>query len=523
MNIRKIGIIVGVIALLAVAGAFGVKWKFETDVRNNIESFFAALPQPMSVKAEKIDVSFFDKSVTLTNVASSYVMHIRTGEKEEALPITGTAARVIAKGVNIDGFNPGAGTVKLLDQLVFENFVTDIPMAKTQVERYEFNNISADFSLVVTEFKKGIPILIASSDNPQEFLDAEVLKKTMRAVADILKATETIHIGSESFTNYAYSLDIDGENMDMLVKSGKAQDYSIRKIHSNTMNDVTFSFAGKQVAVIGNLSSDEIILPSFVKIFEVLAEDPMPHMVQDALKGQPFAIKNLRLKNLRITHVITQAPLFALGDITVNYAAEDLHRMNFAVNGLDINKSLLVETLGAPADVLASLPDTITFEGVIDQTIAIKEGYVFDLDCKKIFVKGTGLGEAALSFAVNNINVMASMMGMPNTSALQHFDAKVSDQGFTNVFFALDAHHSDITPEESRTTEVESLRNQLAADPDQPGKEILAGLANFLEQPGGTLHIAAKPEQPGTIEQLLQAYLQNPASLGLSVIFTPGK
>jgi len=525
MNIRKIGITASVVTLLAVAIGFGVKMKFESDVRADVEKFLAALPQPMKANAEKIVVSFFDKSVILTNITFSYPIPLSTGDKEETLPLTFSAARVTAEGINMDGFAPGAGVAKLVDRLAIEKLVIDTSLTKLQIDQYNDHNISANFSLVISEFRKNIPLLIESGNiSSEKTVNDETTQKAMRAIADILKAAETIHVGASSYTNYTYTMDVEGTKVDMLVQRGDSKDYSIRGGKSFAMNGLTVSVNGTKVATLDSSTIDEVILPSFIPLFEVLADDPMPHKIQSALKGQPFTINNLQMKNMRVNHPILQdRTMFALGNMNLSYVTEDAHTMNFAFNNMSFDKNMIAEAAELPAEVLALLPDTITFDGLIDQTVAIREGNIFDLDCQKIFFKGTGLGEATIALAVDNISPMAYALGVPNPAKLRLFDAKVSDQGFTNIFFAMEAHHNDISAEENRANEIESLRSQIDNEPGQPGREILEGLAKFLELPGGSLQIMVKPEQAVTVEQLMQAYAQNPTSLGVSVTFTPAK
>ncbi|MCC8195102.1 MAG: hypothetical protein LIP28_10705 [Deltaproteobacteria bacterium] len=524
MSKRKIGIIAGIVCLVAVAGVFGVKWQFESTVRADIEKFLAELPPSLHAKAEKIDVSFFDKSVILTNVGGTYTFSIPKSGKEESVLMTFNFARIAASGINMDGFKDGAGTAKLIGTLIAENATIDSPVAKARVERYVVENISADFMLMKTELEKGFPILMAVNAGNQP--DAEETKQVMQAAAGILKAYETMHIGRSSITNYTYGIDVNGEKMDVVLESAEAKDYSIRKMGPLSIQNIKASYKDIPLVALETLSSDEIVLPSFVGLCEILAKDPapMPHTVQGALKGQPFAVKNLRMGGLRVLHpMMRERELFSLADMNVTYAAEDAHTMTLAFDNLNIDKALVTETSALPPQVFAALPDTITLEGKVEQVTTLKEMNTLDLECKKLFLKGSGLGEGSLSYAVKDLNLMAMAMGMPNRTALKNFDVTMTDHGLSEVLFAIEGLHSDSTAAETRSIEVESLRNQKDNESSQAGKEILTGLISFLEKPGGTLRIAVAPEQAATVDQLLQAYTMNPAALGLTVTFTPGE
>lgn len=526
MSKRKIGIIIGAVCLLAIGGGFIAKLQFESKVRGGIEDFLASLPPSVSAKAEKIDVSFFEKSVTLTNLKGVYNIPLRQEGKETTIPMAFASERITATGVNMDGFKEGAGVVKLIDSLTWVNTTVDSAVAKSSIENYVVENISGDFTQVYTSIEKALPALMAASaatDFPASNEDAQ---RIMGAAAGILKAYETLHIGKSSIKNYTYAVDVNGEKLDMTIEAADATDYSIRKMGPFSMRNVKAAYNGAPVLDMESLTSDEIILPSFVGLFEMLAKDPfpMPSMVQEAFKGQTFAMKNMRVKNMNVHHpMLKDRVLFSLADTNFNYVAETAHTMDFSFNNLNIDKSLLTAQSQLPAQVFASLPETITLEGSVQQVTTPKEKNIFDIDCKKIFLKGTGMGEATLSFAVNDLNLMALAMGMPNRSALKKYDIALTDQGASEVFFAIEGFYDENTAEQARAKELESLRAQIEVEQSQAGKDILNGLVNFLEKTGGTLQIAVQPENPSTLEQLMQAYMMNPAALGLTVTFTPGK
>ena len=525
MNKRKIGLIAGGLCLLVVAGVFIMKMQFESKVRGDIENFLAALPAPLTAKADKIDVSFFDKSVNLAGLKGTYTVTLRQSGKEESFPMDFSCDRVAATGVNIDGFKEGAGTAKLLNSLVFANFALNSPLATASIENYTIEGVSGDFQQMLTELAKSWPALMAANAVGDYPVNNEETQKLMGAFAGIFTAYETVTVARSSFKNYKYSLDVEGDKVDVSMGSAEGRDYSIRKMGPLSMANLKSSLNGVPLLEMASFSVDGMVLPSFTKMFEILAKDanPSPFMLQMALKGQDFALNNLRIKGLTVFHPEHKGRvLFALADSDFSYVAEAAHAVDFTFNGLNLDKQLLLQESGLPAEAFAKLPDTITLEGAVQQEATQKDQGAVDVNAKKIFFKGTGLGEASLVFAADNINLMAMMMGSPGGAALKNFDLSLTDGGLSDVFFAVNGLYEGESAQDMRAEILESLKEQLELETTAAGKEILPGVISFLEKTGGTFRIVIAPPSPATADKLMMAFASDPSALGLSVTFTPG-
>lgn len=510
MNKKKIGIIVGGLCLLALAAVFIVKQQYESKVQKDIETFLATLPEPWSAKAEKIEVSFFDKSVTLTNLKGTYTFTLPLNGKQESMPMDFTFDRVKATGVNVEGFEPGAGTVKLLDSLDFTNTAFISPLAQSSIESYSIEGISADFRLVADEIAKAAPTIMAAnavSDYPAS--NAE-MNKMMGAFAGIFKAYETVTIKRFSFKNYKYALDFQGQKIDMFMGGAEAKEYSIRKLGYCSVTDVKASLNGTPVFSMESSSSDEMILPSFVRMFEVMAKNeyPSPNDLLASLKGQTFALKNMRIKNM-----VVQSPLepgktvFSLADTSFSYVAEDSHALDFSFGGLAVDRSLIAMANGLPAAPFSTLPDPVTLEGALALDVTAQPDGLSGLNVKKLFVKGPGLGEANLVSESGNINIQSLMRGIPDTSVTQkNFELSVTDGGLSEVFFAVGGYMGGVSAEEARDAHVESLEEDLEDEDTKIGQEVLTALIEFLSKPGGTLKLVVAPPAPATIDDHLEAF-----------------
>ena len=525
MDKRKIGLIAGGACVILLAVIFGMKLRYEWKVQGAIEDALAALPQPLVVKAGNIDVSFFDKSVTLTDVKGSYTLTVPQNGADQSIPMEYTMASVAATGVNIDGFKEGAGVAKLLDSLTITDVAFTSPLAQATIDHYYLEGISADFAQLAAEIQKAMPALMEANAIASYPQSNEQTQKLMHGIAAILKAYETVQVKKFSTNNYAYSLSTEGMKVDMLMGSMEARDYSIRQMGPFSLKDVKASLNGVPFMEMEAVTTDGMVLPSFVALVEELAKTPYPSgdTLQATLKGQNFALKNLRFKGVTLRHPMQQdLTVFSLADSTFSYVAEDAHSMDFAFSNLNIAKPVVIQLARIPASVLAAQPEIISFEGAIQQQTKVKEPGSYDVAVKRAHIKGTGLGEASLALAASNINAMAIMMGSPGNATLEKFEISLTDTGLSDVIFALDGMYSGSGAAELREQELAELREQLEEETSAAGKRILTGIITFLEKTGATLSIAIAPPAPAGVEKLSEAFETDSPDLGLSVTVTPG-
>ena len=526
MNKKKLFIIVGGLCLAAAIGLFVVKAQYESKVRAEIENVMANLPSPLTAKADSIDVSFFNKSVSMTNLKGTYTFTQTQPGKEESLPIEYTIARVHAAGVNVDGFQPGAGLVKLMDTLEFTDTRLTSPLVQATIEDYRVQGISGDYPLIETEITKALPALMAANARPDFPANDEEVKTLMAGLASFIKAYETVRIESASIKNYVYSIVVEGKKFNVVMGSMEGKEYSLRKMGPFAVKDVTAEVDGAPVLAMESFSMEEMVLPSFAEFFTALGEnpDPSPMLIQSLFKGQPFAMKNLRIKNLNVRHPMAKdRTIFSLGDSDFSYVAETAHTMDFSLKDLNIDKAVLEDEADLPEEALATLPETLSFEAAVQQVLTPKAPGAYDIDAKRIFFKGAGLGEATLSLAANDVNSMALMMGMPSKAALKSFSASLTDAGFSTVAFAADSAYSERSADQARAETVADMRRSLERETSPIGKEMLSALIQFTEKAGGTLTIAVQPAEPLTFDKLMAASESEPAALGFSVNVTNGQ
>lgn len=525
MDKRKIGLIAGGVCVILLAVIFGMKLRYEWKVQDAIEDALAALPKPLAVKAGGIDVSFFNKSVTLTDVKGSCTLTVPQNGAEQSIPMEFTVGGVVATGVNSDGFKEGAGTARLLDSLTITGVALTSPMVRTTIDHYYIEGISADFAQLDAGIQNVMSALMEADAINSSSPDREQTQEVMHGIAAMLKAYETMTVKKFAVKNYAYTLSDDGMEVDMLMETMEGRDYSIREMGPLSLKNVKGSLNGTPFMEMESMTADGIVLPSFIAVVEKLAESPFfsSLVLQEALKGQNFALKNLRIKGITLRHPMQQdLTVFSLGDSNFSYFAEDAHVMDFAFNNLNIAKSVILQQARIPASVLDSQPEIISFEGAIQQQAKMKEPGSYDVAVKRAYIKGTSLGEASMSLTANNINSMAIIMGMPGDAALEKFEISLTDRGLSDVVFALNAMHSGESAADLREQELAELREQLEKENGAAGKQILAGIIAFLEKTGSTLSIVIAPPSPTGLDQLPEAFETGSPDIGLSVTVSPG-
>jgi len=516
---KRILLIAGAVCILATAVFFGFKTYSEATLRGKIETFLANLPAPIKAEAEKIEVSLLDKSIRLINVKGSYTT--KQPDTGKSISVDFSTDRIDARGVDLDAFKSGTGVTKIFASLTFRNAALNSPLAKGNIKRYHFEDVFCDVENFYKEFTKALPSLMASNASPNFPSNDAETKKLFTDLGALTRAYETLHIGRIICENYTYAFDIEEQKVDLNLGTAEMKDYSIRKMGPATMNKLTVNVDGSPLMNLERMSMDGLILPSFTTFFDTLAatKDSDLSAIQNSFKGQTFSLQNLRLKNLAVFHPEeVKETLLSFGELAFSYTAETSHAINLDFNNLDIPKKLILEESQLPPATLASLPETILLHGGWQQTVVPKESSFFDLDCKKIFLRGPGLGEISVTAAIDNVSTIDLIMGTSENALLKGFDLAITDAGLSDVAFALNGFLEDKTGVQARADEVASLRQEDKNASSPIAKELLNNLIGFIEKPGRSLRVVFAPEKPMNMRQLTESFIfAEPAAIGLSV------
>lgn len=524
MNKRTLSlIIVGIAVLAAGGGLFSVKTTYESKVRNDIENFLANLPQPLECTAGKIDVSFLGKSVVISDLTGSY-------KGKEA--VTFSLAKISATGINTDAAKDGAGPTDIAKTLVVEKVVYGSPLFSATIDQYAYQGISGDLNQIIDETIKAMPTLITVYTDPEYITSEKKQIEALGKLSPLIAASETLTIGSATMRNLSYTVPVmdkelaPGQKVVVKIAEGNTGKYSLREMENMLFKDVSVTPEGSATPLITieSLGMDGAKLPSFAALFKALSQDTAsPALLQAALQGQSFALKNLAIKNMSIHNPENlEQTVLSLANGTFNYIAENAHDIDLRFDGMKVDK-MLMENNGFPKNALALMPETLSHSGAVRITVTAKDAgdKTYDLECTKIAFSEDTLGNFSLSFAIDDLNPMALAFGMPGPAVLKNFDFSAKDTGASDVFFTVRAEDENATAASLRAQAVDSLPAQDTL-PNDALRELMSAVATFLEKPGSTLRITLAPASPLNLQEF-QAALEDPAKLGLTVMVAPAQ
>lgn len=518
MNKRTLFFVGGGICLLAVVGLFVAKHQIESGLRKDIANFFATLPAPLSASVETIDVSAINKTITLRNIKGQYK---NSGNDNMEFSI----ARVEAVGVNVDAFKKDVGTTTLAKSLTIIDSLCKYAGGEARMEREYLEDISGDGRLLLAELAKALPAITALQANPDFSGDHAAQTKAAGELAGVVRAYETFSIAKTQVTNYSYTIPVDDNTIRVVADSVDLQKYSLREMGPFSVTGIRATFDDTPFMKLDSITCDGVELPSFVGLLQALGKEEMAssNALQATLKDQPFALKNLRSKNLVLYDPETaDRMLFSLGDTLLSYEARAAHTVETVCNGMSINRTLLEESGLLPDEALALLPKVVVFESAFRATAMKKEDDAYDIACNELRLKEPALGEITSAFSINNFHIFALIMGAPGPAALKNFDVTVRDAGMLEFAFALATLGTGETPEALRAQAVAELAHTRDTLPNDTLKGLADAVGTFLERSGSTLKITIAPEKPLNLSALQAAALTSPEDLGLTYSATSG-
>jgi hypothetical protein len=519
MNKRTLSFIVAGVVVLAAGGLFAVKNTYESKVRSGIENFLANLPQPIEAKAGKIDISFFDKSVVISDL---------TVKDKGQDDVTFSVAKIAATGINFDAAKEGAGTTEIAKTLVVEKCVYSSKLFNSVIDSYAYQNISGDLNRMINESVNATPAIIAAFTDPEYPTSQKKQLEFLSKMTPLIAASETLTIGNAAIKNYTYTIPVNGSKMTVSLAEATVGKYSLREMGNMVFKDTTCSMDGSSIPFVRfeSISMDSAELPSFEEMFKAISQGmKSPTVLRTTLQGQKFALKNLRVKNMSVRDPKNmEQMLFSLDNSTFSYVADSAHDVDTRFDGLKMAKALLAEG-GMPEDALALMPETLVYSGAmrIKATARGEAGASYDLNCEKIAFKEDTLGEFSLSLAIDDLNSIALIMGMPGPAALKNFDLTVKDTGASNVLFTVKAAEGENqTAAALRAEAVKELPPQEQL-PNDALRSLVGAVRTFIEKPGNTLRITLAPASPLNLQTLQSAALMTPDKLGLTASTTPAQ
>lgn len=511
------GILVGVLVLAGIGGYFAKNYYEEKMVRD-IQAAMAAIPAPYFLQADSVTVSALSRSANFTG--------LRGGIQSPEGDMVTTIEQAEVNGLNLNAFGKGQGTVRLASSMVLRNLATKGPGVSGTVARYELADINGDFALIYEEWAKAYPVLMefnkaAASGDAVAVKQAE---EQMKVLAPLFKAIETLSVGKLAMQGYAVTMPFQGRSLSAALDSAEMKDYSLRRPGPMRMLGLAASLDGNKLFSLKEVSMDGAELPSYARIFSSL----------DALSGQdggkvvladPIAIKKLRFSELQVP--AGKLPLtLAAADFSIDLRdGGESAAIAFKIDALDMKKSDLLAVAPKLMVVQGSLPEQLSFGTGLDCTVKKKEGGASDVSFKTINLSGKDMGEFAMSGDVSGVRSQG--LGSP----LIHKAAfSLTDNGIIDMAFALHAE-SESAGASQAPRDIKAMRQQIAAMveaqraamPDPSLQKLNADITALLQQPGGTLRMGIAPANPVAANSAQMVILTNPASLGITSSFTPGK
>lgn len=513
---KKLLYALGALCIVVAALFVGKTWH-ENKIRNRIEAALAALPAPLTGKAERIDVSSLGKAVTLTNLHFEY-----TGADGK---ITYTIASATASGIALDAFKSGAGTAKLADSLVLRDVVATAPSVTARIATYTLKDIHGDYSLMLNALVAALPDFVRIYADPDSIADAKEAAPIFGHLGSLIQAFETMSVGNIAIENYGYTIAVvpDEKEIDGLVERISIEGYSLKKMGPTAMRNFTMNAEGAPFLRIDAVTLDEVILPSLAKLFDILAKQPRPgsdlDAMREALGGQPFSLKNLRVTGLGVlSREQNGMEIFTLDTASFGYDAGDVHVMEFDYNGMTFTRELLKQVY-MPETALERLGNGITFEGGSSVRLTPREQGMFDVAYRKK-AQSASLGESAISIDLENFSLKGLEKGLGGPLALKGFDLTLTDGGASDIVFIVIAEHSGKSPEEARAGCVAKLLEQRGESPNDTLADLVGTLADFIKEPGKTFRMTLAPAQAIRFAELQTAIFVTPEQLGLSASVT---
>lgn len=519
MNKRTLSFIIAGIAVLAAGGLFAVKTTYESKVRNGIEDFLANLPQPLEAKAGNIEVSFFDKSVVISDLTGSY-------KGSEAFSFS--LGKLAATGINVDAAKEGAGTTDIAKTLVAEKAVYTTTLFNASIDRYAYQNISGDLNRIIEETIKATPAIVATYTDPEYATSQKKQMEFLGKITPLIAASETLTIGNGTIQNYTYTLPLNKTKAVVTIGEGSMGKYSLREMGSMVFKSISCTPEGSSTPLlqIESIGMDGAQIPSFVELFKAISQGMTSSAIlRTTLQGQNFALKNLSIKNMSVRNPENlEQTVISLADSSFSYIAEASHDMDLRFDGVKIAKTL-VEKGDLPESVLALIPETLSYSGAmqIKATAKGEGGKSYDLECKKIAYKEDTLGEFTMSLAIDDINAMALMMGIPGPAALKNFDLTVKDTGASDILFTAMAAEEEGQSAAGLRARAASELPALEELPNDALRGLVSAVKAFIEKPGNMIRITLAPASPLNLQAFQAAAIAEPAKLGLSASTTPAQ
>ena len=528
MNAKKI--IIGSLAaaiILAGGGIFYAKARYEQQAVNDVRRLFAAYPH-MNLQAENIQASFFDKKLRITGITGSYTANgVNVDVKIAGIVTTDLA--------DADTLLARQGAYKVYSGLELNGLVVTMrDLGIMTLDSYSIKDMTADVQAIVSQIQKIYAFVKKQITSGEDGDDRE--NEAMSLLEGYVQAQENTHIGKATLNGLHIGLKLGDDSLRVTLAKSETSDYSQTHSGPSSMEKLAFSHNGKTILNIAAAGLDSMDFPNSMFLLQEMqkidAGIPDYKKIYELFKEKKLNVGNFRINNLIVANPASPQQTVSLGTFTLNMSNASPIFVAVALDGLDLDKSILPEDTLSDAQ-LALLPDTLSFSGAFDLSLTEKTPLNFGIICKPFRLSEKKLGSLDLSFDLGGLNVINLLSGNPGNLSLNNLHVTVNDGIASEIAFASlmeekGGQEGSPAPQQISTAPMREhyaglLLRQAHNLPEGPIRELAANAAAFIKTPGGMLNLAMNPPKPLDRMSIISAFVMSPDLLGLSSSFAPGK
>ncbi|MDL2267308.1 hypothetical protein LJC46_04890 [Desulfovibrio sp. OttesenSCG-928-G15] len=490
---KILGIIVVVAVIAAAVGAFVYLPGLDKDMENGIAAYIESLPGDL--KADKIKVSYLDKSVSIQ------------GLKGTVTYFEGTQAEVNLATLTLEGCHFTASTVKGIRPIADKWAVSDVQVVTTSKPTKAMQEALKDMDMPAVAQSVHIKQAEGKSISGDLLALGKIVQENLPQ-AQTMEAISSIVLGDIKVTGYESKTTVADQPLVMSVADFTGKEMSMRTAREHVWNTINVTLGGQGVLSIGKITLAKMSMPDFTSpVIEALekgmGEDVLVDKALSALKSEPLVLEGLVMEDVKCLVPLAAGTTLARYSLDLKATDAKLHFKNSFTElklPVDTYKNLSMEA----AMFAASYGKDFLLNGNLD----------FDLERKNDTMRFTIADLAFSDPSLASIDFSGSFQPdgkgsslgdiMENSSDvyLEKAALSVVDHGAVDLAFKLamlmDKNaNPDAAALQKKREEVALGAEQAAkAHPSEDIKKILQGVVQLIRHPNSQLDITLSPEQP---------------------------
>lgn len=498
---KKLGLIAGgaVAVVVILALVVGVPM-WERSQAKNIQDFLTSLPG--DVKAEKVDVSFFGSSVTISNLTASFsfmpgMNYSLKIAKAEAAGVSLSAAKTMSVTTLADSLS--------ISDFSFESSIEDI-VQKGVLKEMSLRNI-----------RMNLGALVDSVQNKKGF-------------AALFSSLASLQIGHLAYVDYVVSMDFGMSPLVISIASVEGKDVGLLKCGPMSLNDTKAKFMGKDVFSLQNMSVSRVSVPDFFTPLLAFEDNPymmqmqMPGILQQKFSQEPMIMEGFVLKGLYVGGFIDTPVTMESFSMDLNIGGDAII-IKSATNSL-VLPPLVLEQMGSEWRSFAKVyGKALDLSGMMDLQFVMNGDTVNIAFTGEGSDKNLGNGQAdwVLSLPAAGAKTIFDAMGRA-TPFIHSASLHLVDTGMLAAMFDASYDYESRWGTEEGINSGADMRRMAAEECFEEAREagtkehaaVLNGFGTFLQK-GGTLDIKVTTSKPVSMEVMDEPELLNAGDITVTV------